>query len=685
MNGDGVGELELVEVDGFIGDVAVAFKSDVDGDGIKIDAEDVADVAVEGFFFVVVAGLDDFVADAEELVAAFDFEFHFVRRVEGVLKKLVETAGAEFVDVHGGEDLDVADGIEGVFGGEAVVAEVEDGLLEGEGIGFFEEEEVAVGAGFEVGEFALVDGVGGGDDAALRCLAEDFAEVDGGDFLAGDEILKDGAGSDGGELVGVADDEEMGAGGDGAEVLGHEGGVDHGGFVEDEEVAFEGSAVVVAPDAVALEFEEAVHGGGVVTGAGGEALGGASGGGGEDGFDVFRREDGEDAVDDGGFADAGAAGDDEDALGEGGADGVLLAGGELDFGGLGAPLKGGVDVDGGIAGGAAEEVLEVFGDADLALQGGGEVDEVAFFDGVADEGVVGEELVELGLEFGWGDGEEFFGVADEEVAREAVVAVGGGGFEGVEEAGAEALGGGFFDAHVGGDVVGGFEADAVDVVGELVGVGLEDFEGLVAVGAVDALGAGGADAALVEEDHDVVHGFLFHPGGADFLTAFFADAFNFLEAGGFVFDDVEDGGAEFFDDAFGVFGSDAVDEAAAEVTFEALEGVGLAEMDGGGLELAAVFGVVDPFAAGFDFFAGDDAWDVAGDGDEVAAAGGLDFEDGVAVFFVVVGDALDDAAEGGVGLGCGSGPGSHGISKRVLRGGDKWDGWQDVVLAQFPG
>src|SRR5207248_325647 len=100
------------------------------------------------------------------------------------------------------------------------------------------------------------------------------------------------------------------------------------------------------------------------------------------------------------------------------------------------------------------------------------------------------------------------------------------------------------DAELAGQLVGGGEADAPDVVGEAVGVGADDVERLVAVGLVDADGAGRAQAVRLKEDEDVAHRFLLLPALADLLDAAGPDAADVLQERRALIDDVERLGAE---------------------------------------------------------------------------------------------------------------------------------------------
>jgi len=82
------------------------------------------------------------------------------------------------------------------------------------------------------------------------------------------------------------------AGGDGGEQCGGEPHIEHGGFVNNEEVGGEGVVFVGSKAAFGgLKLEKPVESGGVAAGGFGEALGGAARGRGEVYADFLRAED----------------------------------------------------------------------------------------------------------------------------------------------------------------------------------------------------------------------------------------------------------------------------------------------------------------------------------------------------------------------------------------------------------
>ena len=69
-------------------------------------------------------------------------------------------------------------------------------------------------------------------------------------------------------------------------------------------------------------------------------------------------------------------------------------------------------------------------------------------------------------------------------------------------------------------------------------------------------------------------------------------------------DDVEHLVTEFFHQLFGIDRSNAIDQAAGKVAFDALEAARRSQFDQGGLELVAVLRVADPASGGQDVFSG---------------------------------------------------------------------------------
>ena len=114
-----------------------------------------------------------------------------------------------------------------------------------------------------------------------------------------------------------------------------------------------------------------------------------------------------------------------------------------------------------------------------------------------------------------------------------------------------------------GDAVGGFEAHAVNIPRQAVGVAAHHAEGLVAVLLVDLDRQVGADAVAVQEEHDLFDLLLLIPGKGDQAGALGADIRHFAQALGLAFDHFEGLSAEMGHDALGQARADAPDQARA--------------------------------------------------------------------------------------------------------------------------
>ncbi len=512
-------------------------------------------------------------------------------------------------------------------------------------LGGCEEKEVAAAGGLQVGELAAVDGVGAGDDTAAGGLAEDFGQLHARHDGAGDEVVEHHAGAHRGELVGIAHNEQVRAFREGGEEVRHEGRVDHGSLIDDEEIAHERLATMATPFALALVLEQAVQGLRFQPGAFIETFGGAAGGRGQHELHLLALQDEEDAAQDGGLAHAGAAGDDEQAMAQGLAHGALLALGQLLAGVLHHPGQRRVLIDGGIGGGQWRKRLHAGGDVLLCGAQIRQIDELAL---ALDLSRCQQGLNLRGNE-GIGSAQQFTGFLDGFCLGEAAVAAAGSRLQHMQHAGANALWRVVCHAEVGGDVVRRFEADAADVLRQAIRVLLQHCLGVITIGLVDAQGARGTDAMLVQKEHDAVDGLLLHPGLANLEAALLAHAFHILELFRLVFDDVEDLGAELLNDALRVGRADAIDEAAAEIALDAVEGIRPAQLQVVRLELRAEVPVRLPRAACLELLAGHHTRGLADEAHDIALALRNDLQDAVAVVLIVKHHTLHlPAQDGGV-------------------------------------
>ncbi len=547
--------------------------------GVAINRHDPPEVPVEDVLVVVVADLHHLVADAVEPPETLDFGDHAVAvklelclgalRVQGGLEFAVQVFDAADAAVHGGHHLDVLDGVELEGAWDLLGDEFHDAL--DRRLGGVGGQEVKVGGGVQAGvggcggwpwgrtllvgldgrivslsgvvgrgkhrgrerifrELALVNAVGVDDDLAAVVLAEDLLEADHGCDPRVNHVTEEVAGADRWKLVHIADKDDGGGGRDGVEKVERQGDIEHGGFVHDDEIHLEGIVGAVdKPVVLRVVLEEAMDGLGEEGAAFGEALGSAAGGGAQGDAGLLVAEDLDDAADDGGLADAGAAGDHDELGGDPGTDGLALGIAHRDVGLLVGPFKGLFDLEGRQGDGGSGNGEEALGEAALGVVNTGEEDQV--LGGLEFEGAVVDELGDVAFDgplvhaeevLGGGAGEEFEGVAGVALREEL--------FELEDDAGLDAFGGVGGDPEVAGDLVGGAEADAVDVARELVGVVPDDLHRVVPVHLVDFRGLRGGDSVTLEENHDLSNSLLLDPRDPDAAGALGPDAGDLLEA-----------------------------------------------------------------------------------------------------------------------------------------------------------
>lgn len=128
------------------------------------------------------------------------------------LEEGIEVFDADIAFVHGGDHLDIFEGIDVKALRDALGDEFADGLCALEGVIALDEvkvEELVCGGFGEDGKLALIDQVGVFDDQAIFFLSEDLVEARDGDLAALQQIAQDIAGSNGGELIDVADEQKL--------------------------------------------------------------------------------------------------------------------------------------------------------------------------------------------------------------------------------------------------------------------------------------------------------------------------------------------------------------------------------------------------------------------------------------------------------------------------------------------
>ena len=84
-----VGELKFIKLSRLIFDETIRLEANSDSQRIGVDANDMAQVAIEDVFVVIVVGLDDFVPSTKGSAKPFQFGLKLTSRIQGVLQPLV--------------------------------------------------------------------------------------------------------------------------------------------------------------------------------------------------------------------------------------------------------------------------------------------------------------------------------------------------------------------------------------------------------------------------------------------------------------------------------------------------------------------------------------------------------------------------------------------------------------------
>ena len=143
---------------------------------IGVDIVDIADIAVVDLLVVIVFDLHDLVVGGERPTEPLHLTI--TGGVESGLQLDVQRTCTHTAAVHRTKHLDVADGIEAEPPRDPRLHQFDDAADGGLRIVRLHEVEVALGSGWaEIGDRALVDTMGTGDDAALCGQPEHFGEA----------------------------------------------------------------------------------------------------------------------------------------------------------------------------------------------------------------------------------------------------------------------------------------------------------------------------------------------------------------------------------------------------------------------------------------------------------------------------------------------------------------------------
>jgi hypothetical protein len=174
----------------------------------------------------------------------------------------IERTSPHTAPVHRAEDLNVADGIEAEARGDPGFHQLDDALHGDFGVFRLHKVEIAISSRrAEIGNYALIDAVGGGDDAALSGLPEHLGQSHDWYRARRDYVRQHLARSHGGKLVNIANDQESGGGGHSLYESLHQHDVHHGGFVDHQQVALEWIVIAaLEPSRLGVNFEQSVDG-----------------------------------------------------------------------------------------------------------------------------------------------------------------------------------------------------------------------------------------------------------------------------------------------------------------------------------------------------------------------------------------------------------------------------------------
>ena len=196
------------------------------------------------------------------------------------------------------------------------------------------------------------------------------------------------------------------------------------------------------------------------------------------------------------------------------------------------------------------------------------------------------------------------------------------------------------------DLVSREKADAVNVARKTIRLIFQNIQRTVAVLFVNFHRQRSADAVRRQKHHHLFDLFLFRPTFLNNLDAFAAHAVHLIQTRNIVLDDVERVESEIIYDAFCGDGPDAFDESTAEIFANAFNRRGELNRKFFDFKLASVRGMIRPNTLQRERFAHTRVHQISNHGDGVRFSFGNEPRDGVAVFFIVKRDALDDAVEG---------------------------------------
>ena len=201
------------------------------------------------------------------------------------------------------------------------------------------------------------------------------------------------------------------------------------------------------------------------------------------------------------------------------------------------------------------------------------------------------------------------------------------------------------EAHGQGDLVGGGEIHAAALVGEEIGVVLQLFQRLVAVGAQKTHGQRHRKIVPAKELHHPPQARQAAEGRGDLRGLFGRDALEGGQLLRLLLDDAEGVGAEALHQPRGGGGADALQHAGGQVAHDVVLLPGHAALHQLGGQLHAVGGVVNPHAGDGHALTGGGKRDAAHHGDQLALLG-QQAQHRISVFFVLEHHVFHSALNG---------------------------------------
>src|SRR5271166_1389762 len=195
------------------------------------------------------------------------------------------------------------------------------------------------------------------------------------------------------------------------------------------------------------------------------------------------------------------------------------------------------------------------------------------------------------------------------------------------------------------DLIGGREANPIDVFRQHVRIAAHFLDRLLAIGLEDSYRPAGAHTMAVKEQHDLSYLFRSLPCLLNSLPPFRSDPIDGLQFRDPVLDHAQDFGSEPPDQLLGQNRPDALDQAAAEVTLDSLHRRRRHGFHQPGLELKPVLFVSNPPALGLQPLPGSYGRQRSKDCYLVAVSSDFYPKHTEAVFVVVESDALDQAGD----------------------------------------